>query len=37
MSFGHTIEMLKKGYAVARESWNGRGKLNFEFSIVVML
>ena len=26
MSFGHAIEMLKKGYAVAREGWNGRGQ-----------
>jgi len=25
MNFGHAIEMLKDGQAVAREGWNGNG------------
>lgn len=26
MSFGNAIELLKEGYAVAREGWNGKGQ-----------
>lgn len=26
MTFGNAIELLKKGYAVAREGWNGKGQ-----------
>lgn len=26
MSFGHAIELMKRGYAVAREGWNGKGQ-----------
>lgn len=37
MSFGHALELLKRGYAVAREGWNGKGQFVFiasEFEFV---